>query len=643
MSSRGYSLAAALGTLALAALLVASPTNAAFDCGSTMVTCQVQVDNTGRVWFLTDELLTEDALGDGSPRHGVLQVFLRDGNSTTLMKGPDGKPIPYGERHRYSALVNGVSADGEHVYFSTEASLTPDDRDVPFTSDSSVDGYELSDGKYTLVTTGPLDESTPDPFGCCGASIAWASDDGSRVFFVTNDRMTADDLDGSRDIYERFEGETRLASTGPDVVPPDPNYSERAPDAEFLGASTDGATVYFATYQQLTADDTEKWTSDIYSWRDGVTRRITHTVRYPEGPGQPFESFWPMNFIGSSDNGSIFYLAHSPQTPDDTDAFGDLYRAGPNGVTERLTAGLPPIPGANAVQRFLRPDAVSRDGRRLFFSTTRALVPGDSDDMLDIYLLFTETGRLDLISIGGSRNPPEDAELTLSGISRDGGRAYFSTWESLTTEDIDDTVDVYEWVDGRVRLATPGGNGRQVGSFFQSISPNGRYVVFETFEDLMPGDGDAKRDLYLVDMGAATQAGASASAARPGKRRRHRHRRLRLVSAESIPPRMRIARRGRFDNSTARLRLRCPRAETSGPCRGRAKLVNPRTGKILAGGRFKIKAGRRVRVALAGKALPRGRRSLKALARVRGADLLGNAAVMKKKVVLRRAGRAARR
>ncbi|HWO16101.1 MAG TPA: hypothetical protein VNM89_05255 [Solirubrobacterales bacterium] len=600
-----------------------------------MVICQVQVDNTGRVWFLSDELLTEDALGDGSHRHGVLQVFLRDGNSTTLMKGPDGKPIPYGERHRYSALVNGVSADGEHVYFSTEASLTPDDRDVPFTSDSSVDGYELSDGKYTLITTGPVDESIPDPFGCCGATISWASDDGSRVFFVTNDRMTADDLDGSRDIYERFEGQTRLASTGPDVVLPDPNYSERAPDAEFLGASTDGATVYFATSQQLTADDTEKWTSDIYSWRDGVTKRITHTVRYPEGPGQPFESFWPGNFVGSSSDGSIFYLAHSPQTPDDTNAYEDLYRAGQDGATERLTIP-PPLSGANPTQSYLRPGAISYDGRRLFFSTTRALLPEDRDDTLDIYLLFTETGRLRLVSLGAGENPPEDTELTLSGISRDGGRAYFSTWERLSAEDTDETVDVYEWANGQVRLATPGGDGRQVGSFFQSISPNGRYVVFETFEDLMPGDGDAKSDLYLVDMGAATQGGASASTARPGKRRRHQ-RRLRLVSAESIPPRMRIARRGMFDSEMARLQLSCPRAETSGPCRGKAKLVNPRTGKVLASGRFKIKTGRRARIALDGKALPRGRQSLKVIARVRGADRLRNTAVARKRVVLQRA------
>ena len=72
----------------------ASPAHAAFDCGSTMMICQTQVDNSGRVWFWSPELLTEDALGDGTLKHGVLQTFERDGDTTTLIHGPDGKPIP---------------------------------------------------------------------------------------------------------------------------------------------------------------------------------------------------------------------------------------------------------------------------------------------------------------------------------------------------------------------------------------------------------------------------------------------------------------------------------------------------------------------------------------------------------------------
>lgn len=616
-------------------LLAASPAHAAFDCGSTMKTCQVQVDNTGRVWFWSDELLTEDALGDGSRRHGVLQTFVRDGNTTTLFKGPDGKPIPYGERHRFSEYVNGVSPDGERVYFSTEASLLPEDHDVPFTADSSYDGYELANGRFSLVTTGPLDESRPSAFGCCGASIAWASDDGAHVFFVTSDRMTSEDLDDSRDIYERSEGRTRLASTAPEEVLPDPNYNERAPDAEFLGASTDGATVYFATFQQLTADDTEKMTSDIYSWREGVTTRITHTKSYPPEPGQPFESFGNSGTIaGASDDGSIFYLAHSPQAADDTDNYADVYRARPDGSSERLGISAGPTPETGQYLNPLIPGAVSQDGKRLYLTTTRSLLPADTDDEADIYLLLTESGRLQLVSEGRAEEPPEDAELTFSGTSRDGRRAFFSTWEQLTPEDTDEEVDVYEWVDGHDRLATPAADGRQVGSFFQSISPNGRFIVFETFEELVPGDADWKSDLYLVDMGPQGQAGASASAARPGKKRRHR-RRLRLVSAESIAPRMRIASAGTFGGGVAHLRLGCPKVETSGPCHGRARLLAPGSHKVLASGTFRIRAGRHAKIALRGRALPHGDRSLTALARIRGADLLHNAARVHATVELR--------
>lgn len=637
-TSGGRRLAAALGALALA-LLAASPAHAAFDCGSTMMICQVQVDNSGRVWFWSPELLTEDALGDGSLHHGVLQTFIREGDRTTLFKGPDGNPIPYGERHHVSEYVKAVSPDGERVYFETEASLTPDDHDVPFAGDFTNDGYELANGTFTLVTTGPLDECVPGDFGCGGASIDWASDDGRHVYFSTGNRMTPEDLDGSRDIYERSEGRTVLASTGPDEVLPDTNYSERAPDAEFLGASTDGETIYFATYQQLTADDTEKMTSDIYSWRDGVTKLLTHTKRYLPEIGQPFEAFGNSNtFAGASEDGSIFYMANSPQTADDTDAYADLYRTRADGSTERLVNGAA-MTEVGLFHSPLQPGSVSRDGRRLFFTTTRALLPSDTDEEADIYMMLTESGQLRLISEGGAESAPADAELTFDGTSRDGRRAFFSTWERLTPEDTDDEVDVYEWVDGHDRLATPDAEGKQVGSFFQSISPNGRYVVFDTFEELVPGDGDARSDLYLVDMGPQPQpeGTASASRARPVKRRRRR-RRVRLVSAESIAPRMGIAAGGTFGKGAAHLRLSCPRAETSGPCHGRARLFSADGSRLLASGTFRIKAGRRARVELDGARLPRRPGPLRAVVRVRGADMLHNAARVHRRVTLRRTG-----
>lgn len=620
----------AVGLLA-ALWLLATPAGAgaAFDCGGTFHGCQVQVDNGGRVWFWSSELLTEDALGSGRmDRQGVLQVFVRDGETTELMHGPDGEPIPYSPLHRYSEQVNGVSPDGERVYISTEASLTADDHDDPAAGDSALDAYELADGKFTLLTTGPLDQTSTEPFGIVGSRITWASDDGRHVYFVTNSRMTANDLDGSRDVYERSGGTTNLVSTGPAEVLPDANFGERAPDAEFLGASPDGATVYFATYQQLTADDTERGTSDIYASREGVTTRLTHTVKYPEGAGQPFESFFPVSFSGAASDGSIFYIANSPQSPSDTNGYADLYRTYADGRSEPLvgSGGYPP-PGTGMFHNPLMTGGVSRDGKRLFFVTSRALLPEDGDDEADVYLLFTEENRLLLVSKGGAEHPDDEPELLFSGLSRDGRRAFFSTWERMTPDDTDDEVDVYEWFNGRDRLATPATDGRQVGSFFQSISPSGRYVVFETFEELVPGDNDAKSDLYLVDMGpeSATAAGSAASAsARKGRKRgRHAKPRLRLVTAEAIAPRMRVGGSARLGDGGARLRLACPKAEKSGPCRGIARLLARRGGKTLARGSFRVGAGHAASVRLAGTRLE-GSPARHGVAIVRGVDSLGN-------------------
>jgi hypothetical protein len=276
----------------------------------------------------------------------------------------------------------------------------------------------------------------------------------------------------------------------------------------------------------------------------------------------------------------------------------------------------------------------------VFFITTRALLPEDRDQTLDIYMW--STGGLRLISAGTRGNPPDNAEeLHLRAISRDGRRVYFNTYEQLVLEDTDDKVDVYEWAEGAIRLVSPASGGRQTYAFFQGISPNGRYVAFSTLEPLLGSDTDSGEDIYITDMGPGVTALASAAAA---KRTRHRaKRRVRLVTAEAIPPRMRIPRRGSFGARTARLRLGCPRSERSGPCRGRVRLLSRRTKKLLAVGKFRIRTGKRGKVLLTGKRLPKRKRSLVALVRVRGVDRLGNAAVVRKRILLRRAPTRTRR
>jgi hypothetical protein len=119
-------------------------------------------------------------------------------------------------------------------------------------------------------------------------------------------------------------------------------------------------------------------------------------------------------------------------------------------------------------------------------------------------------------------------------------------------------------------------------------------------------------------MGAGSPSGGSARR-QPGKRRAQR--RPRLITAEAIAPRMGVARRAVRLDDGAKLRLRCPKSERSGPCRGKVRLLSSKRHRRLAGGSFRIAAGRSHLVLLKGS-LPAGAR--RAFVRVRGADLLGN-------------------
>lgn len=631
-----------LGLLCLASLFSVSPAGANFDCGTALMSCQVQLDNSGRAWFTTPEKLTEDALGDGTLKNGVFQIYERTGSQTLLVsKRPDGTPIAPENKQNVAAYLLGVSPDGERVYIQTDASLVPEDGDAGHEG-SSTDGYALSGGAYTLVTTGPLDSPAPIPNPYDGGFQVWASDDGRYVYFATPRALAPDDWDSSSDIYQRAGGQTRLVSTGPDEYLPTPEFPYyTAPQPRFLGASPDGATAYFASAAHLTPDEPGKspsegklLTSDIFSWRDGVTQRVTRTVSPETVPGTPWESFDPYSFAGAGE-GSVYFAANSGQVPEDTDQNRDVYRAKPDGSLERVIAS--PAGGAGPAQTFmsfLSVEAVSRDGSRLFLRSGQQLAPADRDDEVDIYMW--SAGSYQLITPKGDLNGALEEELELSAISGDGHRAYFKTWASLSPQDTDEEPDVYEWSEGQIRLVSPASDGKQSAAFFSGISPNGRFVAFSTWEDLLPGDNDFKQDIYVIDMGAGSASSASISRAgghsgsRPAKRRR-----LRLVTAEAIAPKMKIARRASLGDRTARLRLRCPRSERSGPCHGRVRLLSTGSRELLAQGKFRIPTGQGGAVLVKGDRLPArlgGPRF--ALARVRGADALGNTRVVERRVFL---------
>ena len=82
----------------------------------------------------------------------------------------------------------------------------------------------------------------------------------------------------------------------------------------------------------------------------------------------------------------------------------------------------------------------------------------------------------------------------------DDGRAFFATREALVPQDTDGIIDVYEFVDGRPQLITTGtGTGTSASGLVQlffvpehigleGVSDDGTDVFFTTFDTLVPQD-----------------------------------------------------------------------------------------------------------------------------------------------------------
>jgi hypothetical protein len=81
------------------------------------------------------------------------------------------------------------------------------------------------------------------------------SNDGSYVFFDSADPLVPQDANATNDVYEWHEGRISLISSGQDSLP-----------SYFLGASPDGANVFFGTHARLVPQDTDT-AGDVYDAR----------------------------------------------------------------------------------------------------------------------------------------------------------------------------------------------------------------------------------------------------------------------------------------------------------------------------------------------------------------------------------------
>jgi hypothetical protein len=390
------------------------------------------VDIYERVGNVTRLLSTADPVGGNGPFDASLGSLSRDGSrvffhlDASRCVGNQCRP-PRGAWERAGATVSpfpsadnqaswaevegeGASRDGRRVFFSTNDSLVPED------GDGGRDVYERRrDGTVSLVSTSPLSANES-----VLARFAGASDDGSRVFFSTSEKLVPEDTDdgcynggaarGCPDLYERSNGIVRLVSAGPGGGGPNTGV-----DVSRVKISPDGRA-FFETYEPLLAEDTDG-NQDVYESRDGALRMLSNGLA------------GNVSLAGISEDGSHVFLASETW---------DIYEH--VGNTTRLVVSDASFNGS------------SEDGKRVFFTTGEPLVPEAQECVHrvgypcpDVYEQFNGTTTLlspDTVNCFPGVDSGEDCPRFVAA-SRDGKRVFFTTNESLDPADTDTYNDLY--------------------------------------------------------------------------------------------------------------------------------------------------------------------------------------------------------
>jgi hypothetical protein len=399
----------------------------------------------------------------------------------------------------YTKAEHVISADGKYIFFTAAGSGRVYMRKNPLQGQSPLDG----DGRCadqslacTVEISGPEDgiDDTEAP-----ASFVGATADGSKAFFLSSGRLTADARVGAEASSELYEYDTD-SETLRDVAPD----SESPSGTEVLGVlgmSRDGSYVYFAANGVLT-----------------------------DSPNPEGEAAAAGDCRSGSEKGSCnVYLAH--------------------GSTISFVARLRPLQGQEEVsdERNWAPTAllvagqaeatarVSADGKTLLFTSSGQITAYKSGGFSELYRYRADGGPLSCISCNPTNEAPHGAArlqalrtrfsgpnlpfgILTRNLSASGNRIFFDSPDKLVSADDNEVNDVYEWEadgsgsctsssqeEGCIYLISTG-TGEQP-AYFGDADESGGNVFFFTGQQLVGQDKDELVDVYdaRIDGGIGAQ------------------------------------------------------------------------------------------------------------------------------------------
>jgi methylglyoxal synthase len=421
------------------------------------------------VLFDTNEVLTDDD-GDSS-----IDIYKRCGTDIKrVSQGPNGGDAPQDVHH------GALSRDGVCVVFAAHEKLTDDD------GDTIPDLFERCGTTTKRITQGPAGGDDPS----VGANFEEMTPDGGCVLFSTQEKLTDDDGDTSRDLY------TRCGSTTTKVSPGDGAF-----DVSAERISPDGQCVTFTTDEQLA--DTDKDSADDTYKSCGTS--LTHLSIGPAGGNAEIDTR-PDDI--SADGSCLAFDTPEKLTSDDNDTSVDVYKR--CGATiERVSTGS----GGGNAEIDAETDWMSPDGRCLVFTSEEHITPDDTDATLDLFERCGDTTERISQGPNGGNGSFEPQSF---GISTDGARVIFTTDEKLTTDDMNDVTDIYERSNGQTTKVSPAIVSGPYGSNPQDVSADATRIVFSRGDRLTGDDMDDFFDIYAATLAPTASTGEASDVTMTG-------------------------------------------------------------------------------------------------------------------------------
>jgi Tol biopolymer transport system component len=291
------------------------------------------------------------------------------------------------------------------------------------------------------------------------------------------------------------------------------NHEQQASGRSFMfSVSGNGRYVVFdSSAANLVRGDTNG-AEDVFlrDRRTQTTRRVSVSSSGKQG------DLSSSNPSISDDGRWITFVSDATNlVPNDTNEFSDLFLRDVWTGTTRRIAHLEPSGGQD---RPLWNGTISADGRSVVLSARDPLLPQDTNDHDDIYVIDLPSETISMIT------PPEADDASYGQVVSATGRyVTFGSWATnLVSGDTNSTFDVFlhDRTAGTTVRVSLTGDGQQIAghSGGPAVSADGRYVIFTSEDpDIVPGDTHPGPDVFLRDLRSGTTTMVSVtSAGTPG-------------------------------------------------------------------------------------------------------------------------------